>query len=337
MHQLRLLELILGCLLLQLFCVSAAAALHNNVATGNMTFGEVASAAAAGKWAAMEALLPSLNNASVPLSNGLEDLRDALLDIRDVLDIFPQAYPIWASSQADNWVVMRAALNDGYTLIGDYQDLHRVTPSPATQEAMLNGLLRWKNEFENASVQYHFQDYLQNPDPTLLWFRNTSELSYIFWGNTTARPSSNLTGIENIALLAGAQIQHLRERYFVLRSFENLTTDDNANYMHDYKKQLRALQQVSSKWYPSVLNTTSKYYNLLSDQSDACYAALVQTHSFVIPFLFYEAHGPADELANAEIALDSSWATLKTWFSANAWPDVLHLYDALLITPSVAA
>jgi hypothetical protein len=107
---------------------------------------------------------------------------------------------------------------------------------------------------------------------------------------------------------------------------------------------------VSSHWYPSVLNSTSKFYNLLSDQSSACYAALVQTHSFVIPFLFYEAHGPADELgtlgrsvpshvraANAEIALDSSWATLKTWFSANAWPDVLHLYDALLTTSSAAA
>jgi hypothetical protein len=74
------------------------------------------------------------------------------------------------------------------------------------------------------------------------------------------RPSSNLSGIQNIALLAvrslltpissltlrllqGAQVQHLRERYFVLRSFENLTTVDNAIYMHDYKKQLRALQQ----------------------------------------------------------------------------------------------
>jgi hypothetical protein len=334
MLQMRLVVFIVGCLLLQIVCASVAVAFDSNIATSNMTFGDVVSAAAVGKWTTMDALLPSLNNASVPLSSGLGDLRDALLDIRDVLDIFPQAYPIWASSQADNWVVMRALLNDGYTFIGDYQDLHRVTPSPATQQGMLNGLLHWKSRFENASVDYHFEDYFEKPDPTVLWFRNTSELSYIFWGNTTVRPSSNLSGIQNIALLAGAQIQHLRERYFVLRSFENLTTNYNANYMHDYKKQLRALQQVSSHWYPSVLNTTSKYYNLLSDQSAACYAALVQTHSFVIPFLFYEAHGPSDELANAEIALDSSWATLKTWYSTNAWPDVLNLYDALLTTPA---
>jgi hypothetical protein len=98
--QMRLVVALVGCLLLQISSASAAAALGRNIATSNMTFGEVASAAAAGKWTAMEALLPSLNNASVPLSSGLGDLRDALLDIRDVLDIFPQAYPIWAPTQA---------------------------------------------------------------------------------------------------------------------------------------------------------------------------------------------------------------------------------------------
>jgi hypothetical protein len=43
--------------------------------------------------------------------------------------------------------------------------------------------LQWKNRFENASVDYHFEGYLEKPDTTILWFRNTSELSYLFWGN----------------------------------------------------------------------------------------------------------------------------------------------------------
>jgi len=262
---------------------------------------------------------------------GLGPLRDSLIMIRDVMDIFPFTYPTPAKGGDDVYRLLRSDLNYGYTGIGDYMDLHTVNYSVAIQQKMLNDLLNWKTAFENRTVQYAYDVYFGSPVANQLYYRNDSELSEMFWGNSTVQPDPSQSGVYNLALLELAQIQHHKERFFVLTTFPNLTTIFNANYMHDYKKQLRAMKRVAFDWFPQILNSSSSQLKMLSTQVNACHTMLGQTHSFVVPYLYFAQNGPADLLASSEIRLDEAYFKMKQYLFSNAWLDYLQLFKALLI------
>jgi len=297
------------------------------------TFGQFAQQSSKGKWSSMMALLPDLNEHSTP-RGGLGPLRDSLIMIRDVMDIFPFCYPTPTANNADVYKLLRADLNYAYTGIGDYHDLHRVNYSVAVQQQMLNDLLEWKSSFENRTVQYNYENYFSNPDTTTFYYHNETELSIMFWGNSSVVPNIAKSGLYNLALLETAQIQHHLERFFVLTGFPNLTTIYNANYMHDYKKQLRAMKRVGLDWFPQVMNSSAPLFKVLVDQVNACHTMLSKTHDFVIPYLYYAQHGPAQILALSEIQLDEAfYSILKAWLFGNAWVDYLRLFQSLVIVP----
>jgi len=152
----------------------------------------------------------------------------------------------------------------------------------------------------------------------------------MFWGNSSTEPDQNQSGLYNVGLLELAQIQHHLQRYFVLMNFPNLTTVFNANYMHEYKKQLRAMLRVI-KWYPQIVNTSSPYEASLSTVLTTCYHMLDVTHKSVVPYLYYVRYGSPAALAKAEVDLDIAFLSMKTWLIEHAWVDQLHLFAALIL------
>jgi len=311
-----------------LLVLAAVAVVH--VLSTSPTFGQMAQQTSVGKFAKMVALLPSLNASSMPKGD-LGPLRDSLIMIRDVLDVFPFTYPTPSNGGQDVYRLLRTDLNYAYTGIGDYMDLHTVNYSTVIQEKMLDDLLAWKLAFENRTILYKYDVYFDTPDASRFYYRNDSELSLMFWGNSTIQPDPSQSGGYNLALLAIAQNQHHVERFYVLTTFANLSTIYNGNFMHDYKKQLRAMKRVALDWFPGIMNSTSITYKGLITQINACHTMLGQTHSFVVPFLYYAQHGPGDLLAESEIALDEAYVKMKDWLFTNAWLDYLHLWKVLLI------
>src|ERR1700761_6917330 len=70
----------------------------------------------------------SLDYTTSPHNSALSSFRKALLDARDVLDIFAFAYPLPSAKHVtDPWLRVRDDLNVGYTCIGDFQDLAHVS------------------------------------------------------------------------------------------------------------------------------------------------------------------------------------------------------------------
>jgi len=300
------------------------------------TFGQLAAASAAGKWNTMVTLFPNLSNTTLPNNTALDPLRAAVMDIRDVLDIFPFCYPTPApgSNATDVWKSLRDDLNDGYTLIGDYEDLKDVNYSVVVQQQMLEQLLAWQVTFMNHTAVFNYEPYFDAPVSVCVYNRSEKELSSMFWGNSTILPNASMSGNYNLAMLQLAMIQHHYQRYFVLMSFPNLTLPDYAGYMHDYKKQLRAMKLVPSL-FPQILNSSSAYYGTLTAAVTATYNVLSQTHgTYVVPFLYYWQYGPADVLAYCEIQLDAAYYTMKKYLIEHAWLDWLHMFQAIVIVPS---
>jgi len=305
-------------------------------------FCDLAQRQCSGKWELMTNLSVALNNDSIP-SNALKPLRSSILQIRDVLDIFPFCFP---TQPKDIWRLLRSDANVGYTLLGDFIDLQNVNYSATAELKLKLALLGWLELFTNHAAQYQYQKYFESPDISQLYFRKQSEYSVMFWGNTSSVPSNATSGLDTIGLLMVctgsfnqtslisylrqlAQVGNLASRYDTLCSFSNLTTVGNANYMHDYKKQLRALLNVVKMFPDALLESTNT--DALLQLAAQCYAILDKTHATIVPYLYYlEAEEPV-ELAYSEILVDKAFYAMKQWLEANAWPDWLMLFSSLII------
>jgi len=232
----------------------------------------------------------------------------------------------------DIWRLLREDLNYGYTWIGNYIDLSTVNYSQQVQQAYLEKLLAWKATYEQHAVTHNYSQYIAVPDPTNFYWRNDSELSSMYWGNQTVyTPSPNNTGLANVALLELAMILKHHQRYFVLVSLPNITTVPWANYMHDYKKQIRAMMTVV-RWFPQIYNWSSPFAQPFMNVSTQCHEVLGYTHSFIIRWLYYNQYGPPEQAANAAVQVDEAFYAMKEYLAKIAWPDQLDLFRSVVLT-----
>lgn len=109
--------------------------------------------------------------------------------------------------------------------------------------------------FENHTNIYGYASYVAAPSLTVLFSRPKSQLSYQYWGSTSAVPVLSLTGLQNIALLGRVtfNFDNFLEISFLMSCFQgqwkslyvkknpifNLTAiweDQNHDIFHDYRK-----------------------------------------------------------------------------------------------------
>ena len=63
----------------------------------------------------------TLNYSSMP--DDIHGARKATLTLRDLLDVFSPVFPNTSKTGDDLWGELRTFMDDGYTLLGDFQDL----------------------------------------------------------------------------------------------------------------------------------------------------------------------------------------------------------------------
>jgi hypothetical protein len=268
-------------------------------------------------------ILPTLTEASLP--DEVRALRHNISDVRNVLDIFAFAFPNTTNGkQLDVWPKLRANLDEGYTVIGDFQDLSHsgVKYSQHDLKQRLAVCLKWRRKFEVNMGVLRYEDFIKSARNDQLFFRPTRMYSKDFWEYVGDIPHQDLSGMQNMALLERGIIGQLADNYTRVVSLTDIWDVDNHILFHDFRKLFRSANTVSG-YFPGVFNMKSactargvadfnKAYDMFGDLNDE-----------VTAYQFYVQHhdSPAAEAKKVQIQRD--WAALKTWMTSENMPSLL--------------
>jgi len=146
-------------------------------------------------------LMGKLDQNSLPSNVYL--VRKALLTTRDLLDVFS---PVFANNVngADLWELLRESFDEGYTLVGDFQDLDhsKVNYTQADLNQRLGACLDWKSRFEQLQGQYDVDAFLASPNAAS--FKHDKESSF-YWKKVAQRPKGTTDGVKTIQTLFGTK------------------------------------------------------------------------------------------------------------------------------------
>jgi len=262
--------------------------LINVIECKNLTYGELAQHHLSKKINIFNNFLPDLSENSKP--GDLSDLRISILDLRSYLDIFSYAFSI---QTVDIFYLIRNDLNDGYTYIGNFDDLQNVHYTPEDMDKLLNKCLSFKNNYNNHSDRYNYDDYIKNPDLIHLYFRDKDKLSKDFWGNISYTPSENLSGYSNIGILLKGQIENLLTQYPIILNLDDVCQDDQHTIMHNFRKLLRSILYIIDD-FPKVSNVDlSKNRKTINNVR----STLGKINDIINEYVYYTKKGqPSDDL-----------------------------------------
>lgn len=165
----------------------------------------------------------------------------------------------------DTWQALRDDLNDGYTLLGDFQDLaHSLVDYNQTDSDQKKALcLDWQDRMSRHAEERYYWQYISAPpaQDKLYKHKHTSRL---FWGYNGVKPSLELSGQANLVrMVRDSQLGRLLGTYPALLQLagEDVLQDPGHAQFHDFRKLLR-----------SILGTLTLFPELLPPASAAAAA-----------------------------------------------------------------
>ena len=197
-------------------------------------------------------------------------LRKQMLKTRDLLDVFAPVYykhsDIYNSSSTaeikDLWKSLRRYLDNGYQLIGDFQDLDhaKIMYTPEQLAEYQVQVWQWYDDFDQFIEVYRDIISLYLSFPCKKGHHNSkyvrcrymhSHSSHLFWGNTPKEelPDGN-KDIASTVLMHLGRSQLERAEYYLRQSLEfdhvitmtsNLTVNDTVHELyHNARKEMRS-------------------------------------------------------------------------------------------------
>jgi len=275
-------------------------------------------------------MLPTLTNTTQP--GNVNVLRKASLNVRDMLDLFVYAYPTPTfANQTDLWIAIRSSFNDGYTLLGDFQNLNHsaINYTTAEYEKLLDRCLDWQAKWTDLVTLQHADVYLLSPNATNVFFRNTTDLSYLFWADVPFPRNATLyTGMEVVSYLMKASLEEAREKYMFVYNLTEVYTNKKHTEFHDYRKLLRTINSLAGL-FPMFQNSsaTGQYLNVTT----TAYNLFGNTNDIATAYLFYEAHGTYYEQQYSLLQTVISWAGTRLWLLQVDLVATLHDLEKLII------
>jgi hypothetical protein len=280
----------------------------------------------------------ALTVSTAPLDPALSNFRKALIEARDVLDTFVFAYPITASGKHDLWQRVRSGINAGYTAIGDFQDTGHVVCSPAVVSASRNKCLAWLASFLSDAQRYNYSSLFTDADPVKMYDRPVGELSDKYWRAINATPSPTLSGLMNLATLLTGMLDVLIAQLPAVQQITALYEAAQVNTLHEYKKQIRAVQTLYS-WYPSLWNISGTdpservtYLDQALANVTAMYRAFDFTHTLALQPVFYASRGEELLFRASAVVAQLAWVRLSRQIIDTAWREQLLLLKAFVVT-----
>jgi len=230
--------------------ISAEAFFEGTDSHQRKSYGELAAASIGGSYRQLQADLASLTSTVTP--DDVHTVRKATEQLRDMLDLFEGAYA--PSGDVDEWATIRRLLNDGYTLIGYFQDLaHSGEPYTAqTLWTLRQACLLWKANYTAVAHTRRSYHYLSHPSLDRIYDIPNRPLSYFFWGSTSARPSVKCSGLGNVAVVLNASLASLVDDEHHVLSFDSIFPLDNHENFHDFRKHCRSIVNTFN-YFPALI------------------------------------------------------------------------------------
>jgi hypothetical protein len=328
--------------LVLLFCTFALSFSNNNKHQGspivvrddmNLTYGELTKSLIVPALAVMNSNMHTLNSTSLPPDVKL--LRNNLLSVRNILDVFAFAYPFPPSPSQKNpdvFLIAREDINQGYTWIGNFKDLSdsHVNYTYDEMVALRNKCLNWQATYAQHSQKYDYPTYLSNPS-SKLFVRNPDDLSVFFWGATDGLiPALNMTGYQNIAYLMHSLTEDALKQYPVFLNLTDIYVPTTQLVFHGYRKLIRGIDSVST-FAMEIYKPGTKCVSAAITQTTTLYSMIGKIEDHITAYNFYVKNHDETKAEKEEVVIGSMFDDLKTWMNTNHPDNSLRcLQDSLI-------
>ena len=241
--------------------------------------------------------------------DAVKPLRKLLGKLRDHLDLFAPVFPP-AGDWRDRWAELRAAVDEGYGLLGAFKDLHDpqevaggaadIRYDTADVAARRAALLAWRERFLRPAHLRSVRAYLRKGAVSGAW-RRRSGLSVRFWGTSGPRPDPARTALANLARLVRYRLREARKVWRSAARHTRLDERRARERFHDARKRTRALVNVL-RWFPALVAPGHDEPAAAKSLCD-CLAELVRRQGKILD------HLNAEDAAGAA----SEWRQLRRW------------------------
>jgi len=303
----------LFCAIVCLFTVAAAVP---TVSNATLSYGQLAQIMAPPAYRNILQYLPEFNKHTTP--GQVETLRKSILVARDYLDIFVFAYPnmsIVDQSSEDQWKILRDTLDDGYEIIGDFQDLNHsdVDYSHHEEEKRRQICLDWIIHFENLNGKHNFALVVKSASLGHFFYRSSKDLSPFFWGSIQALPLLSLSALQNVALMERSLIQVLASNFPIITTLEKVYKTEKYDILHEYRKVIRSVIAVESEF--AIMNHTAACVKVGIAFLDQLYSQIGNLGNKVFEYQFYSDNGDNGKAKRKKEEIVVEWATIQAYFT----------------------
>jgi len=323
-----------------LFLFALFFVVHASNPQDKLSYGQLANSSIPPKYFSLLVDLPSLNSSTQPWA--VHTLRKDIGFFRDLLDMFVYAFDNCSSSPSaknddctDYWALLRKDVNDGYTLIGNYQDLNHsgVNYTNAQRLQLLDTCLSWLQTFNDDMKTYDYAAVVYTAQPDQMFERDKSKLSPYFWGQVQPTPDLSFTGLENLAVLEYALALESANLYSTVMSLSEVYTNKNHSIFHGYRKLSRSIISVASfnvldtlNCTTDAMNTTVNMYNNFGNLNDE-----------VTAYQFYKANGDQGQESIEQKIVVAGWASLQQWMDQTLWANQMECLMLSAKLPGLAS
>lgn len=308
----------------------------------SITFGELAQQMLPCYYSKMMSGLAVITDDVMP--DQIYSERKAILEARDLMDVFSPVYPPSTSSASDDddmWMVLRSYLDDGYTVLGDFQDLYASHANYTSEYFdILQGLvLTWNVEFETFRETHDIPTYLSaSPSLTSKHFSHDKE-SKLFWRRVEKLPRGNDLATDSLHILGAEQV-HTTFQYMkkIAPLTSVLDTVGHAQY-HEVRKLLRSLldeyKLFGTLMFPDTnltlvaMSEIDTARHLLGDMNDHYVAYTLET------MLMTTTSNNTQELERLANEIQEEWNYIKSWMIETDLEGTLKSLQQEMLAPTM--
>jgi len=263
---------------------------------------------------AYQAMLPLLTQLTLgTMPANVYTVRKGLLTARDMLDVFSPVYTN-NTNGVDLWGIVRKSLDDGYTLVGNFQDLDHshVSYTEKDLETRRNATLDWKESFVALEAKYDVVNFVSGPE--LMMYTHLNESSF-YWKyvKMSMRPKGSAEAHTALQYLLFTQINTSLAYYDFVYPYISVINDSIHTIFHDYRKMLRTMSDEEVALGDMLVSTTNTTivatFALINDAR----SRLGNINDEVTAYDFYMQDGKTSKAAAMKSEIDSDWEAFKTW------------------------
>ena len=192
------------------------------------------------------------------MPDAVKPVRKLLGKLRDHLDLFAPVYPVGRAFR-DPWAELRAAVDEGYGVLGELKDLYDTQQLGRREDARYHraelrrrraGALAWRDRFIQPVHAASARRLVRAPAGQDDW-RQRSGLSPRFWGPPGPRAKPECSGPANLARLARYRLHEAQRAWARATRLRRLHRHHARAVFHDARKRARALARML-EWFPGL-------------------------------------------------------------------------------------